>query len=295
MLRSTLGRIASFLCLAVLAPQALAAPLYLWEARRGDSVAYLFGSVHLCSDACYPLPPRVLAALDDSRALAVEIDASRPEALAPMVGRATYGDGDGVDNHLPAAVAGRYKRALLERGVPEPVARRMKPWFGTLMLEILALQGAGFAAEKGIDLHLIGMARSAGKPIVELETLDDQIRALERVSAEDQSAMTRLTLDMLDDGTLADYLQGVMQAWRSGDPQRLYERSLAVFPDQKAGRRAMNALLAERNRGMAQRVAQFASRHERLFVVVGAGHLAGPGSLQQELEAAGFRVRQLTE
>jgi uncharacterized protein YbaP (TraB family) len=52
-------------------------------------------------------------------------------------------------------------------------------------------------------------------------------------------------------------------------------------------------LVAQRNRAMAQRIAERMSKPGRGFVVVGAMHLAGPGSIPELLRAAGFSVRQV--
>ena len=40
-------------------------PLYLWELRDGEGAlrAWLFGTIHDCDAACFPLPPDVRAAL----------------------------------------------------------------------------------------------------------------------------------------------------------------------------------------------------------------------------------------
>lgn len=286
---------AGFLFFLLLIQQATAQPLYLWEARQGENVVYLFGSVHLCSAKCFPLPADVTGAMAKSNALAVELDPLDQKTMSTLLQRAIYVQGDAVERHLPKDVAGRYTRALVERGVPEAAARQMKPWFGTMMIEIFDAQRDGFSAEQGIDLHLIKQARADGKPVVELETIEEQVSALEAMSAEDEAGTTRQFLDWAGTGKTAAYLHDLLAAWRAGDAARLYERSLSAFPDAQAGERAMAALLEERNRVMARRIAAEAVQRKLLFVVIGAAHLAGPGSVQKQLEAAGFSVRQVND
>lgn len=280
---------------AQLTQQAAAQPLYLWEARQGDSVAYLFGSIHLCSDECYPLPADVTAALESSKALAVEIDPSDEKAAAAILQRGIYPEGDTVGRHLPPDVAGRYKRALVERGVQESVAGQMEPWFGTMVIEVVDAQRDGFVADKGVDMHLLQRARATRKPVVELESADEQAATMDSFSAEDELMMTQQTLDMAGTGKLAVYLRDLLATWRDGDAAGLYDRSLAVFPDAQSGKRVMARLLEARNRVMARRIVSEVARHGKLFVVIGAAHLAGPGSVQTLLETEGFRVRQLSD
>lgn len=288
-------QIAGFAFAMVLLQQAIAQPLYLWEARQGDTIVYLYGSIHLCSSKCFPLPAAVDGALADSAALAVELDPLDQKTASELLQRAIYAPGDAVGRHLPADIAGRYLRALVERGVPQAAAKQMKPWFGTTMIEIIDAQRDGFSAERGVDRHLVKQARAAGKAVVELETVEEQVSAIEAMSAEDEAGATRQFLDMADTGKSTAYLREMLSAWRDGDAPRLYARSVAVFPDAKAGERAMAALLDHRNRVMAQRIAAAAAQRKPLFVVIGAAHLAGPASVQTQLEAAGYSVRQVDD
>lgn len=286
---------AGFAFAMLLMQQAIAQPLYLWEARQGDKIVYLYGSIHLCSSKCFPLPAAVGGAMASSSALAVELDPLDRKTASELLQRAIYAPGEAVGQHLPPDIAGRYLRALVERGVPEAAAKQMKPWFGTTMIEIIDAQRDGFSAEQGVDLHLVKQARAQGKPVVELETVEEQVSALEAMSADDEAGATRQFLDLAGTGKTTDYLRELLAAWRDGDAPRLYERSLAAFPDAKAGERAMAALLDARNRVMARRIAAEAVKRKPLFVVIGAAHLAGPASLQVQLEAAGFSVRQVSD
>ncbi|MBK8335968.1 MAG: TraB/GumN family protein [Sterolibacteriaceae bacterium] len=286
---------AGFAFAMLLMQQAIAQPIYLWEARQGDTIVYLYGSIHLCSSKCFPLPAAVDDAMAGSAALAVELDPLDEKAISTLVQRAFYAPGDAVGQHLPKDIANRYLRALVERGVPQAAAKQMKPWFGTTMIEIIDAQRDGFSAEQGVDLHLVKQARAQGKAVVELETVEEQVSALESMSADDEAGATRQFLDMADTGRTTTYLREMVAAWRDGDAARLYARSLAAFPDAKAGERAMAALLDARNRVMARRIAAEAVKRKPLFVVIGAAHLAGTASLQVQLEAAGFSVRQISD
>ena len=64
-------------------------------------------------------------------------------------------------------------------GVPYFVARRMKPWFIALTISIPpCIQLALMRGEPGVDDKLQQLATEAGKPVVGLETIEEQIMAL---------------------------------------------------------------------------------------------------------------------
>ena len=76
-------------------------PLYLWELSdaRGELQAWLYGTIHVCDAACFPLPANVQKALAAADSLALELDPSDP-LLARRLGEAAL---------LPAGRPARHK------------------------------------------------------------------------------------------------------------------------------------------------------------------------------------------
>ena len=96
---------------------------------------------------------------------------------------------------LPASLQQRLaKRARAECVEPEQLSG-MKPEFQIATLSMLAGRRSGLEPGFGVDLFLSNLARREGKPVVSLETVDEQRRAL----------TVRLTgsKDVVDIGTVA--------------------------------------------------------------------------------------------
>ncbi|MCK6388988.1 MAG: TraB/GumN family protein, partial [Zoogloea sp.] len=64
-------------------------PLFLWELKdaRGALRGWLYGTIHVCDAACFPLPAPVRDALASAGGLALELDPADP-ALGPALARA---------------------------------------------------------------------------------------------------------------------------------------------------------------------------------------------------------------
>ncbi|MGB0128774.1 MAG: TraB/GumN family protein [Rhodocyclaceae bacterium] len=268
--------------------------LYLWEATKGDARVFLFGSVHLCRPDCFPLPDEVLRAVDEAATLAVELDPGARGMQSQLLARALYPAGETLHRDLSAQSIDHLNAALSRVGMPAASVLRMRPWMVVSTLTMGAAIQAGYGAQQGIDLWLLRRARAQGKSIVELETVDEQLASLDTMPREQQEQMVRQTLDMVHQGKLTGYIDELVDAWRRGDPERLLALSREGLPGEAQAERLVSALVAQRNRVMATRIAEVSAERGVVFAAVGALHFAGKGNILEHLQAAGFTVRQLS-
>ncbi len=282
------------LWLAIAFPAWAGDPLYLWKATAADMTVYLFGTVHLCRSDCFPLPDEVLRAADEARALAVELDPRGSDTQGRLLARALYPAGQTLHRDLSAGCVERLQAALNKMGVGTEPVLRMRPWMAVSTLTMMAATSAGYDTKQGIDAWLISRARTQGKAVVELETLDDQLASLDMLPGVQQEEMVRQTMDMVQGGTLSDYIDNLVAAWRAGDPAQVLALSRDGMGDGNGAPGLVSALIKQRNRDMAARIAAEAARKGVLFVAVGALHFAGEDSILDRLRTAGFTVRQLT-
>jgi uncharacterized protein YbaP (TraB family) len=267
---------------------------FMWEVQgRNGATVHLFGSIHLCRADCFPLPASVVGALDRADWLGVELDPTAAAVSEQLMARALYLGDDSLDRHLDAELMGELSSALQRFGLPPQAVLKMKPWMAGTTVTLLAAMAAGYGTEHGIDMWFVTRARQQGKPVIELETVDQQVDSLERLSPQQQRLLVLQAVRLLGGGGVKPYLDDMVDAWRGGDGERLYRLSAAGLEDAAQGARLLQALVAQRNRAMAQRIAERMSKPGRGFVVVGAMHLAGPGSIPELLRAAGFSVRQV--
>ena len=81
----------------------------------------------------------------------------------------------------------------------------------------------------------------------------------------------------------------LFDAWGKGDGEALAKVMNADMDDP----RLTQTLITGRNRQWAKWIAQRLATPGSVFVAVGAGHLAGPGSVQEQLVRAGLTVTRV--
>lgn len=288
--------------LLLVAPQAPAAPpcvdaecdagaaprLLFWQADAPGATLYLLGSIHFGRPDLYPLPAAVTAAYAASDALVVEVDLSAldaAEVARRIAAQALYPDGSTLEEALPPALWQRLTAAASRLEMPPALLARHKPWFASLGLSALALRRYGYGEEWGIEQHFFA---AGAKPVIELESLAEQLDMLDGLPAAEQILMLEATLRDIEQGPAL--LEEIVEAWRRGEADKLDALMNDQLGADAAGRRLHQALLLDRNETMVRKLTALLEDGGRYFVVVGAAHLVGEQGLVELLRARGYRV-----
>jgi uncharacterized protein len=265
--------------------KAAAAPLLLWRVQHAGAVMHLFGSVHVARAETYPLDPRIEAAFSASDVLVLELDlddAARARAAQRTQELALYGPGQALSTQVSPETWALFSRTV-ESAATRAVLSRFRPWFVALALTAAELERLGFDAELGVDEHF--RRRSAGvKRIVALETVESQLVLFNDLDAHKQDELLRQTLEELP--SYAQVMGEAFGAWSRGDQGALDQLLLA--PLRERDRELFDKLFSTRNRNMAERLAELLETPQSYFVVVGAGHLVGQGSVVHLLAERGM-------
>ncbi|MGN2252691.1 TraB/GumN family protein [Frateuria sp. GZRe12] len=276
--------------LALFAGPALAHP-GLWVVRDADTTIYLFGTVHLLPQDTAWHFPALDAALADSQALYVEIVDDDQANMTALVLRYGMDMTHPLTGLLTPFEGSRLERAARLANVPGGVAslNMMRPWLAALTLTVAPLTQAGLDPAQGVDKQLRAAMEKAGKPVRALETAEQQIRFLAQMPQAMQLAMLRSTLRDTDRATVD--LKAIIEAWKNGDDEALarLENDLMRRDEPQLYQR----LLVERNEAWAKQVVALLQQPGAVFIAVGAAHLAGPDSLQQQLKKLGEDVDRL--
>ena len=180
-------------------------------------------------------------------------------------------------------------RALLPAVRPEDL-ERMKPWAVLSLLEARGENGG----EVTMDARLQRMASAAGKRMVHLETLEQQLQALDCVPATehaqvlDERLQRSWILRIESAEAMAFYRTGNLDAWLAN----IDEMEGLTDGARQVEQRARHCLLEERN-------ARWIGQLQTLFqdgpclVAVGAIHLVGNDGLIARLRRDGYRVEAL--
>jgi len=270
------------------------APL-MWRAAEPihGGVLYLFGSIHFDIEGASQFPGAVETAYARSDELVVEIDvsdAARMELSAEMDERGHFETPTKLADVLSPSTLERLEEYLEERELPLSFVEGMKPWYITNVLVVMELREGGYEAEHGVDLQFI--QRSDGKPLVEIETAEEQLDLLDRLPLQIQETML---WDALDQSRAFDRATDqLIDAWRRGDERALRELVFRPIGDGADFESFYESIFFGRNEMMARRLAELARDGKTRFAVLGVGHMLGPRGIPSLLCDRGFEVRRVS-
>ena len=266
----------------------------LYEIRTGANTVYLFGTLHVGKRELYPLGKQANLALAASERLYLEVSLTDTTSNADTAAAAMYGDGITLGQKLPAALMEKVSARLARYQFPQELALKMKPWMLGQTLLLLEAKRRGYDPELANEFYLMDYARAAHKEILGLETLSEQFAIFDRMSQAQQQAFLEQTLSELDDSRFEARLKAMVDAWANADALALEdELQYEKTQDSVFASILLPRLIDERNRVMADRIADIARSGPKSFVAVGALHLVGKDGIVERLRRRGFTVRQL--
>lgn len=276
-------------------PAASPAPrAFLWEVSSLTNRIYLFGTVHAGKKSFYPLPGPVEKAFAESKVLAVEADVTDAESMSKGAGSMLLKPPDTLAKRVPAPAYERFRRQLDRFGMPESQFVQLKPFLAAAMLAFAEWGRQGYHPQYGVDLYLITRAREAGKSVVELEGAEVQTALMASLTERQNVQAFEGMVAALESGLTRDQITGMVNAWQSGDANLLLEVARAYNDSVPGAADLEEKFIWSRHDAMAGKIEKWLlNGRERVFVAVGALHLAGPRGLVEELRKRGYMVRQL--
>jgi len=271
----------------IAAPAAPIGPA-LWKVADDDTTIYLFGTVHALPDGVEWYKGRIAEALASSDTLVTEIEMDDTSNLRMQ--NLVFSTGI-----LPPEITLRsllskdqqatYDAAMQKLGLPIAAFDRFEPWYAGITLTMLPLLQQGYSSESGVEETLL--ANSEGKQRGALETLEFQLGIFDQLPQESQ--VTFLTETAANIDGIKPMLDLMVQEWLEGDADGLAELMNSDLTDEVLAER----LLYSRNRSWAKWIEQRLDTPGTVFVAVGAGHLAGEHSVQEDLCEDGLSVQRV--
>ncbi|WP_022684002.1 TraB/GumN family protein [Sphingobium bisphenolivorans] len=274
------------------AAQAASAAPALWTVRDKDTTIYLFGTVHVMKPGVDWLKGDIKSAFDRSDELVLEIvEPDDPHLVAgAMAGKAIARDGIKLSDRLNEKDRAAYQAAMTANGLPWQTFEMFNPWMAGMALSVQPLEKLGYQAELGAEKVLARSAKAAGKPVIGLETVEQQLGYFAGLPMKQQISFLTTTVEGLPE--MEAEFGRLIQYWQGGEPDKLaaeMNESLEATPE------LAQVLLIQRNANWAKWIMSRLVRPGTVFIAVGAGHLAGKGSVQDQLRRLGIksaRVRQ---
>ncbi len=260
----------------------------LWVVKDEDTTVYLFGSIHILKPGLGWFDEVVKAAFDASDQLVLElVEPPAGEAQALFGKLAMDQQGKTLRSKMNDADRAVYETAVGKLGLPVAALDPFDPWAAAVTLSLLGMQKSGFDPNSGVEKQLTAAANAAKKPIAGLETMAFQLGVFDTLPESEQVAFLVETAKMIDDaGTSMDKM---VNMWASAETESLGQ----LMNEGLTSRTLYDALLTKRNANWAKWISARMAKPGVTFMAVGAGHLAGPTSVQNLLPAYGLSATRV--
>ena len=268
------------------ATPALADPS-LWAIKDKDSTIYLFGTVHVLKPDTKWRSAKIAKAFASADDVVMEIEQpDDPMAMQPLMLKYGVDRANPLSSKLDPASFAKLSAAAQGMGFPAQNLEVMRPWLAALTVSLTPLLKAGYDPKSGVEQLLTAQAKAAGKPISAFETAEQQVRFFADMSQPQEVELLKSTLDDIDDGPAK--IDALVAAWAAGDQgeikRQMVDEMQHDYPE------LYTLLLVQRNEDWARQLKTRLAGSGVSFVAVGAGHLAGPDSVQAQLAKLGIKA-----
>ena len=287
---ATLGLAAMAGCSPAAAQTATARPA-LWRVADADTTVYLFGTIHMLPPNYAWRSAKLDKALLKSDGLIVEtlIDEKNPAAIAADLAQLGYRDGlPPILNRVALDKRVNLSAAIARSKMPAAAFDRMETWAAAFLLLGQQFQALDLKGADGVESSLRNSFAAARKPIGQLETNREQLSFFDQLSETAQRTLLEGAIEKPE--SMRAQFDEMLKAWTRGDVAAIAESFAAELKDSPELR---DSLLARRNANWAGWVERRMTQPGSVMVAVGAGHLAGDGSVQDMLKKRGYRVTRL--
>ena len=257
----------------------------LWVVKDADTTIYLFGSVHILKPGLGWFDDGVKTAFDASDQLVLELVELPAAEVQAMFGKfAMDQKGKALRSKMNDADRAVYEAAMGKLGIPAAAFDPFEPWAAAMTLSLLAMQKSGFDPNSGVEKQLTAAANITKKPIAGLETMEFQLGVFDTLAETEQVQFLVETAKDIDDAGAT--MDKMVDLWAAPDPEKLG----ALMNEEMTSRVLFDALLTKRNANWAKWISARMAKPGVTFIAVGAGHLAGPTSVQALLPAYGLNA-----
>lgn len=264
----------------------------MWVVKDADTTIYMFGTFHMLDGKRDWFNDEVKTAFDASSELVLEtLLPENPAEMQPLILKyAVDNSGKTLSQKLTPAVKAKLDKELLPLGMPPQATEVLEPWFISMTLAQVGAQKLGLKPEFGPETVLRTAAKERGKSVGQLETVEFQIATMDGVPESEQVLGVTQTIEKMDE--MGKSFAPMIDAWSSGNTEGL-ARLMNEGVDKMPGLR--KALFVDRNAKWADWVGQRLEKPGIVFMAVGAGHLAGPDSVQDFLAKKGIKAAKVAK
>jgi uncharacterized protein YbaP (TraB family) len=271
----------------------------LWKLEKpGIEASWLFGTMHITDPRVTRMPDPARLAFEQAETVVIEtVDILDPvKAQTALLARpelTMFTDGNTLISYLDTSDAELVEAELARRGIPLALVSRMKPW---MIAGMLALPQCELDRKAGgvefLDIKIASDAKRAGKTLLGLETIGEQMSAMADLPIEFHVRGLVETIRLAE--LMPDIMATMTELYIAGEIAQIMPTIMAAGPQANAEDIGGYAefekrIVLMRNHLMAERAAPVLARGNA-FIAVGALHLPGNEGLVSLLQKAGYTV-----
>jgi len=272
----------------------LEAKSLLYKVSSTTSTVYLLGSIHLAKPELYPLAKEIEEAYTQSDVLVLELDPTSNQSeqtiQKSMQQKGLYPAGQNLANQLSPKTYEALKSYMDKINMPMQNIEQLRPWVVMLQLSVTEMMRLGYSPELGIDEHFLRLAKQQKKPIIELETAQDQMDLLAREDKAFQDKLLFYTLESMHE--MEPMLESMFRSWKNGDTQTFESIMAKPLEEDTSLQDIYDTLITKRNYKMSKKIEAFLQSNQNYFVVVGSGHVVGKEGIVELLKQKGYTLTQ---
>lgn len=247
---------------------------FLWRMEKDGRTSWLYGTMHMMHIDYAKPGMQIMMGMRNSDVLAVEINTYETQ---PSV-KISHTSFKLSPNHLERMQAAYTKDCLSG----DPAQLFLSP-----LLQSQAQRQHlhwGF----GPDARLMQIAKRTNKPIIALETMEIQVKALSPQSQAEFDAQLDASLESIETGQFKNALTTQAKAWQTNDFAVFIKNEEEMVSQEPA---FMTRLNDERNVAMAQKIEALHNEGKRVFVAVGVTHMTGKQALPKLMAEKGYTLQ----
>ena len=269
----------------------------------GDTVLYLFGTIHVGDARSTAAMERVAPFLSECGALAVEFDTVAYQKdysqMQRDVAMFVCTDGTTIKDHLPPDLYDRAVQLLKDRNMYSDLLDYYNAAMWAQFIDQALIENhVTLDTKHSMDEKLIKYAYSAGIDVLAVESATFQYSLMNSFSDELYALMIRQSLDAKDEAN--ETLDKMYSAWLDGDVDAIADLMFGEYDDTELTEREIalyeeyeKAFIDDRNLGMAQKALGYIESGRTVFFAVGTGHMLAENGLVALLTGCGYSVERM--
>ena len=270
---------------------------FLWEVKKGEQTFHLFGTMHLGDPKLQTLPAALKVAIDKSDEVRTEIpmDASLQMRSVVLMMR---NDSRSLKEIIPKTLYQRTEKYIKQINPQMNLVPfdKMKIWALSTIASMLENQ-LKYPMLQAIDSEIYSYAQSKNKGVGGIETIEEQINAMDKFTLEEQIMGLESTLDYLEQNS--DFMEQMKSLYMQGNEKKMMAfiegTMFKVEKYKKFEKKFMQVLLYDRNVRMAQRIETLLKENQtkRYLFAFGVMHFLGKKSVVEHLESKGYSISRV--